>query len=133
MDIADYQHVDDGPIILLDGHYNDYALEKINGQWSFTGRFKRGLENDVSQNLSKSFSSFQKRSQEILENLKDHNLAFETQTQLEINDRLFSKDENKAWETLQAACKKLSEEFSLNAPARADKQDERDRMTIVFG
>lgn len=55
VDIADYQHVHDGPLTLLVGHYTDYVLDAANGELGLAMRKKRPYLNPQDNTLEKGF------------------------------------------------------------------------------
>lgn len=95
IDVADYQHVQDGPQVILVGHYADIVIDKTNHQTSFMYRHRRD-KGDLSpeKSLSQGLMSFKKR----LENFQKEsefsgqlNVATQKIT-LIINDRSIQED-----------------------------------------
>lgn len=55
IDVADYEHVKDGPWTLLIGHYADYSLDHTDRQLGFTRNEKRTLDQATPQASLKRF------------------------------------------------------------------------------
>lgn len=61
IDVADYQHVSEGPVILLVGHHVDYILENKQGRSFFVAKHKRQNESDQAALVLSSLKDFKNR------------------------------------------------------------------------
>ena len=93
VDVADYAHINDGPKILLYGHYVDYALDEMDRRLGFLYSKKRdvaGEENlaPLNERLKTTLSEFLKSCQRLTSDQGLAGLQFKTNELLFIiNDR----------------------------------------------
>lgn len=90
IDLADYKHVLDGPVLQLQGHDGDYYVDLAHGRFGILYRHKREWPSDV---LSERVALVWERALYAIERLKDEealgDLAFRTdEVELTFPDRL---------------------------------------------
>ncbi len=122
VDVADYQHVEDGPLIILVGHYVDYILDHSDRQLGFAYNRKRWAEPLPQDCLVTSFQEFIKRTMQMLDSpeLKGKIALDLNQISLTFNDRAAAPNhtatQQKMAPLLTTFCNKLfgKEIFQLN-------------------
>lgn len=88
IDVADYQHVNDGPKIILVGHHVDYSLEENDGNFYFVGAQKKIQEGSNQEKLKNSFQSFVAAKKRLLQDSVLGQLSFnDSVLSFIINDR----------------------------------------------
>ena len=89
IDVADYQHVHDGPITLLAGHYADLMLDDTDRRRGFLYARKQPMEGNNAAKISESFKAFTKACRRLSDDpLFEGGLSFKTDEILfTINDR----------------------------------------------
>ncbi|MBI4412413.1 MAG: hypothetical protein HY541_08020 [Deltaproteobacteria bacterium] len=65
VDVADYRHVHDGPLVLLAGHYVDYALDHTDRRLGFLSGQKGGIQGDLAERIQSSLLEFLKAAQRL--------------------------------------------------------------------
>jgi len=109
VDVADYQHVHDGPWTILIGHYVDYALDHTNRRLGFQFNRKQPLSGNTETNLRQTLLEFLQACKKLISFSEfQPPLKFNTQELLFIvNDRALSPNTESTWITLQPELKKV--------------------------
>ncbi|OGQ19231.1 MAG: hypothetical protein A3E27_04430 [Deltaproteobacteria bacterium RIFCSPHIGHO2_12_FULL_40_32] len=102
IDVADYQHVRDGTITILVGHYVDYALDEMDRKLGFLYSHKRLMDGSNQDKLQNTFRDFLNHAQKLLDDsFFKGKLNFDTAELLFfINDRALAPNTP---QTLEAA------------------------------
>lgn len=102
IDVADYQHVRDGTITILVGHYLDYALDDMDRKLGFLYSHKRLMDGTNQDKLKNTFRDFLNHSQKLLnDSLFKGKLDFDmSEVLFFINDRALAPNNS---QTLEAA------------------------------
>ncbi|MDO8519527.1 MAG: hypothetical protein Q7T11_05130 [Deltaproteobacteria bacterium] len=111
VDVADYQHVHDGPVTFLAGHYVDYALDDTDSRRGFLYARKQPMVGTNAAKIEESFKAFVTSCQRLVADpLFEGKLSFKTDESLFIvNDRATAPN---TAETFQAILPDLEKYFS---------------------
>lgn len=101
VDVADYQHVHDGPLILLVGYSVDYALDARDRRLGFHYSSKKPLEGDNTIKLARSLDAFLKACQRLTsDEIFKEKLKFKRDELLFfIHDRGVAPNTQSTWKT----------------------------------
>jgi hypothetical protein len=66
VDVADYAHVNDGPLVYLSGHHVDYALDLTDGVYGLLYRRKQPIAGNLAERLQATLTDFLNRSKQFL-------------------------------------------------------------------
>lgn len=136
VDVADYQHVTDGPLTVLVGHYVDYVLDLTDNELGLMYRRKRDLDGDnkakINDTLHEALKGFHRMEQEREFSGK---LKFDTSLlEFIVNDRAAAPNNKKTWETLKPDMENVlnkvfgTGKYSLNY----DPDDPRTRFRLTI-
>ena len=84
VDVADYKHVHDGPLVLLAGYYVDYALDHTDRRPGFLSSRKQEVKGSALEKIKSSLLEFLKAAQRLSEDP-----AFGGKLQFATNELLF--------------------------------------------
>lgn len=90
IDVADYKHVEDGPLVALVGHFADCFLDNSDGEYGFVFAYKRNaLCGSLSERFRQSFYRTLLRANQILDSqFFGNDISFDvSKAQLIFNDR----------------------------------------------
>lgn len=94
IDVADYEHVQDGPITFLAGYHADYVLDHTDHKYGLMMNQKTPLEGTNEEKVASTLKSFLKRAAQLVQNPLLKGLNFDlSQIQLVINDRALVPNE----------------------------------------
>lgn len=103
VDVADYRHVEDGPLYILVGHFTDYSIDHSDRRLGFRYSRKRGLEGDSASNLKQSFS-------EMLQKFiqAENELGFDfdmSEIHFSVNERSYASNNQEGFQIVEALLK----------------------------
>ena len=89
IDVADYHHVKDGPVVLIVGHFADFIIDASDDKIGLVHRYKRNLAGSNTQKLAETFASLLHRAQQLAQSKNFHDpLVFDSScVEFFINDR----------------------------------------------
>ena len=67
VDVADYAHVNDGPLVYLSGHHVDYALDLSEGVYGLLYRRKQPVAGNLAERLQSTLADFLERSEQFIQ------------------------------------------------------------------
>ncbi len=102
IDVADYQHVHDGPLTVLIGHFADYALDETDRRRGLLYSCKRSLEGDTGDKIRTTLASVLKAADRLVKDpFFEGRLHFLTnELELIINDRAIAPNEDETFSAL---------------------------------
>ncbi|MBI2335664.1 MAG: hypothetical protein HYU97_02740 [Deltaproteobacteria bacterium] len=108
VDVADYQHVHDGPWTILIGHYTDYALDHTHRRLGFQFNRKQPLTENNPTKIQQTLREFLQTCKKLISSSEFHPpLKLNTNELLfMINDRALSPNNESTWAALQSELKK---------------------------
>jgi len=130
VDVADYQHVTDGPSVLLIGHDIDYGLDSTGGRTGLIVRRKRQGELDLATQLADALR-YLLQAAEILEADEAIDIAFERgEVEVQIVDRLKVENTAEAFAALRGEFEKAAADIFEGAAVERVEGDPRAPMTV---
>lgn len=103
VDVADYQHVPDGPGVMLIGHEANYSLDETDGRLGLLYNRKAAVEGDAQAALRQAFDAALNAAR-LLETVTPFagKLHFdEGDVEIIINDRLLAPNTDTTWDALR--------------------------------
>lgn len=109
IDVADYQHVHDGPLTVLIGHFVDYALDETDRRRGFLYGCKKTLEGDEEERLRTTLSSLLKAADRLVsDSLFGGKLHFLTnELEFTVNDRALAPNTSETFTALSPQLNKV--------------------------
>lgn len=102
VDVADYQHVHNGPKVILVGHYVDYILEDDEGTLSFVFSQKRSKATSNAENLEQSLQAFKVACKRLQQDDVLKKLQFDTSSlTFLINDRALAQANESSYQDVK--------------------------------
>lgn len=108
VDVADYRHVEDGPKVILVGHYVDYILDHTERELGFVYSRKRECPgSNLEEKLQSSLEEFLRACQKLISN---ETVQLDTRSiQLTLNDRALAPNNSETFTKVQEALKNVLE------------------------
>lgn len=128
VDVADYKHVQDGPLTLLYGHYVDYFLDVTDGKLGLAYARKRGPEQSYAQSLQEFLKACQRfvGDPEVKAELKLDELIFIA------NDRGLAPNNDKTQRELMPSIQTAVESVLGEVISSSTESDPNRRFSIHF-
>lgn len=132
VDVADYQHVNDGPLVVLVGHYLNYSLDSADRKVGLLYDYKQPMEGTNEEKLKTSLVSLLKAAQRLEADAAfKHKPRFKAELRLIVNSRALAPN---TAETLAAVkpdlAKVLGKAFGQNGYALQHLSDPRQRFAV---
>lgn len=103
IDVADYQHVHDGPVTILIGHYADFALDDSDRKRGLLYSRKRGEIGGNQEKLNRSLAAALKGAERLEKDpIFGGKISFKTsELQLIVNDRALAPNTSQTFQSLK--------------------------------
>ena len=110
VDVADYQHVHDGPVTLLVGHYADFAIDDSDRRRGLLYSQKRGGEGSHGDQLKSSLTALLKGALRLTsDSVFGGKLFFHTnELKLVVNDRALAPNTKETYQLLKPELESLA-------------------------
>lgn len=105
IDVADYQHVKNGPVIYLAGYHTDYILDHSNGRLGLMMNQKSSMDGDSRQKILGTFIPFLKRCQLLQDEFVTDEIEFM------VNDRALVPNEKKSFDEIKPILEELGKKI----------------------
>lgn len=105
VDVADYKHVQDGPLVYLYGHFADYALDDSDRKLGFVGSYKRFNKEDAGKEYQVALEQFLKKCALLEEKFNRKDLFDKTSWQWMANDRAQFENTESSFEKIKTELK----------------------------
>lgn len=134
IDVADYQHVHDGPVTLLAGHHVDYALDDTDRRRGFLYARKQPLTGDNASKISGSFSDFTETCKKLADDpLFEGQLQFKTDELLFlINDRGIAPNTKETLNAIKPELEKFFSKQGIGPVTLTHRADPKQRFSVVI-
>lgn len=134
IDVADYKHVQDGPLVALVGHYADCFLDDSNQEYGFVFTYKRnGLCGSLAERFRQSFYRTVFRAQNILDSgFFGGDISFDlSRAQLIFNDRALTPNTSEIFEKIRPDLESMLNRLGENqSEIHFDQGDPRSRLSV---
>jgi len=129
VDVADYQHVHNGPGMILIGHEANYSLDNTAGRLGLLYNRKAQLDGSIQEKLAQAARAVLTAAQ-LLE--EENGIEFNGQeAQIIINDRLLTPNRTETFATLEPEFRKFFDKLYGGAKyTLTQNADPRERFTI---
>lgn len=129
VDVADYQHVHNGPGMILIGHEANYSLDNTAGRLGLLYNRKAQLDGSIQEKLAQAARAVLTAAQ-LLE--EENGIEFNGQeVQIIINDRLITPNTTETFATLEPEFRKFFDKLYGGAECTLTQNtDPRERFTI---
>ena len=131
VDAADYEHVQDGPLTVLVGHYCDYWLDHTGRRKGLLYNQRQNFEGDNKAQIQKSLKALLDTAERINNDKEFGEVQFNTaELTFMINDRLIAPNTAETFETVK---KQLGEVLGEVEITHNDNPRERFSVTVKTG
>ena len=133
VDVADYSHVQNGPVTILVGHKANYSLDNTGGQFGFLYTRKRDLEGSFAENLEATVTGALKAAARLdADPSLDGGIHFTGErTQVVLNDRLNAPNEEATEKDIKTDVDALLSRLYAGGSAKTRRnEDARQRFTL---
>ncbi|NET23757.1 MAG: hypothetical protein F6K07_32685 [Okeania sp. SIO1H5] len=132
IDVADYQHVQNGPLVLLAGHEVDFAWDATNGQLGLLYSAKQPLSGSHSEKLQSTLDALLAAAERLqADPIFDNELAFDASELLFIiNDRSIAVNDGRGVASLPELGALMNRLFGEDGYSVATDPDPRQRFHL---
>jgi hypothetical protein len=133
VDVADYHHVHDGPLVILVGHYVNYSLDTTGDRLGLLYSRNRELNSTNEEKIAQSLEEILKAGRRLKEDaLISNQLKFNQQDLLFIiNDRAIAPNTDETFNEIKPALEGvLTKRFNTNSFSLEHLKDPRQRFAV---